>query len=76
LSWKKGRNCMKCYFYNPEIHACALGEWHEWKNKECDEHFEDWNLLLRVYPWDSRLREHFPESLIEKKIKELEGESC
>jgi len=71
--WRKGRNCAECYFYSPEFRACVIGELHEWKGKECDEHFVDWDLLLKVDPWDSRLPKHFPEERIRERIRKLEG---
>jgi hypothetical protein len=52
-----------------EGEGCALAETF---TEECNTHFVDWDLLLKVYPWDNRLRQHFPKEVINQRIKELE----
>jgi hypothetical protein len=66
--WVEGKNCEECYFYMPG-EGCALAE----GVYPCKQHYVDWDLLLEVYPWDSRLIKHFPKEVIDKRIKELEG---
>ncbi len=70
--WRKGKNCMECYFYNPITNGCAIAEH---KQDTCTEHYVDWDLLLEVEPYDPRLEQHFPKAKIQDRIRELESES-
>jgi len=69
--WRKGKNCMECYFYNPKTDECAACESRRYK--KCVEHYVNWELLLEVDPYDPRLKQHFPEEVIQARIREIEG---
>jgi len=72
--WRKGKNCNLCYFFNPDLHACAISEYLD--GKECNKHFVDWDLLLEVYPWDPMLKRYFSKEVIERRIRLLEGDEA
>jgi hypothetical protein len=48
-------DCQRCYWYNPQADGsgCILG--HEFPQEDCEDIYEDWELLAEVSPTDPRL---------------------